>query len=109
MDNVCVYGKQNKKFLIALIVPNLKELKKLIDNGNSNSVEGLCSDPVVIDKVLRALRSAAGLSRVELPARIKLCTDDWLPDNGLVTPSFKIRRNVIEQHYRVDINRLFDS
>ena len=114
VDNICVYGNQNTNFLIALIIPNLKALQKLIENGHKRngkekSLKDYCSDPLVSAKVYEKVCSATNLSRVELPTKIKLCGEEWLPDNGLVTASFKLKRKAIEQFYRRDIKRMLKT
>lgn len=114
MDNVCVYGNSFHINVIALIVPNRKALNKLAQElgKESMSFPQLCQDEDVISSVKRSLADhglRSGLQRVELPSQIKLCFEDWLPDNGLVTASFKVRRKQIEEFYKQDIVRLYTS
>lgn len=39
--------------------------------------------------------------------QIKLCTEEWVPDSGLVTAAFKIRRKQIQQFYQADIDDMY--
>lgn len=79
---------------------------------DSFSFPQLCQDEDVIAAVKHVLTDhgmKSGLQRVELPSQIKLCSEDWLPDNGLVTASLKVRRKQIEEFYKQDIVRLYTS
>ena len=39
--------------------------------------------------------------------QIKLCTEEWHPDSGLVTAAFKIRRKQIQTFYQADIDDMY--
>jgi long-chain acyl-CoA synthetase len=114
VDNVCVYGNSFHTSVIALIVPNRKALTALAADMNKGSLTfaEICQDEDVIAAVRTALADhglKSGLQRVELPSQIKLCSEEWLPDNGLVTASFKVRRRQIEDFYKQDIIRMYTS
>ncbi|KAH9376088.1 hypothetical protein HPB48_012291 [Haemaphysalis longicornis] len=47
--------------------------------------------------------------KAELPRKIKLCSEMWMPDSGLVTVTMKIRRKPIESFYQKDIDALYGS
>jgi len=47
------------------------------------------------------------LEKFELPQKVKLVTEVWTPDTGLVTEAFKLRRKNIETHYHKDIMRMY--
>jgi len=47
------------------------------------------------------------LEKFELPQKMKLVTEVWTPDTGLVTEAFKLRRKNIESHYQKDIMRMY--
>ena len=114
VDNVCVYGDSFHMSVIALIVPNRKALAKLAQELSKEGLSfvELCQDAQVIKAVRTALVEhglKSGLLRVELPSDIKLCSEEWLPDNGLVTASFKVRRRQIEEFYKQDIIRMYTN
>lgn len=80
-------------------------------NKESLSFSDLCVDSDVTSFVKKALAehgSKSGLQRVEIPGEIKLCDEIWLPDNGLVTASFKVRRKQIQEFYKQDIIKLYN-
>ena len=47
------------------------------------------------------------LEKFELPQKVKLVTEVWTPDTGLVTEAFKLRRKNIESRYHKDIMRMY--
>lgn len=49
------------------------------------------------------------LLKFEIPAAVKLCTEVWSPDMGLVTAAFKLKRKDIQDRYQHEINRMYAS
>jgi len=47
------------------------------------------------------------LEKYELPQKVKLVSEVWTPDTGLVTEAFKLRRKNIETRYLKDIMRMY--
>lgn len=47
------------------------------------------------------------LSKFEIPAAIKLVKEEWLPETGLITTSFKLKRKDIQEYYKDDIQKLY--
>ncbi|CAG2163056.1 unnamed protein product [Oppiella nova] len=109
VDNVCVYGNSGKDYLIALIIPNAKQLQQLANKLSKShmSFPELCADTHINDSVLKSIQSIARnskLSKTEIPNKIKLCSEEWLPDNNLVTSALKLKRKNIQEFYQNDIN-----
>lgn len=61
---------------------------------------------IFLDK-LTAFAKANGLRRYEIPRDVILVDDDWTPESGLVTASFKLKRKNIEQYYSDAIGKAF--
>jgi long-chain acyl-CoA synthetase len=49
------------------------------------------------------------LEKFETPAAVKLCSEVWSPDMGLVTAAFKLKRKDIQDRYQHEINRMYAS
>jgi long-chain acyl-CoA synthetase len=132
IDNICVYGDSTKEFCVALVVPNQQQLKDLaLKKGiGALSFEELCQSPEVERVVIGELndhgkkseyrgRRGRGwsltvgrlgkLEKFELPAAVKLVTEVWSPDMGLVTAAFKLKRKDIQERYKHEINRMYAS
>lgn len=69
----------------------------MIDNLN---VKNLIKSE--IDKVNQELSKAENVVRFELLA------DEWTQDNGLLTPTLKVKRNKISKKYAGLIQKMFD-
>ncbi|XP_054161476.1 long-chain-fatty-acid--CoA ligase 4-like [Oppia nitens] len=121
VDNVCVYGDSRHDYLIALISPNQLSIRELAaqlvaaDNNDVNNIEkfsDLCQNKKLVDYVCRELRlycqSTGRLHKMEIPSKIMLCSDEWTPANGLVTPALKIRRKSIQIFYQQFIDKLYE-
>lgn len=63
-----------------------------------------CSGPRMVP--LQAGRDGH-LEKFEMPAKIKLTTEPWLPESGLVTASFKVKREAIKKAYAQDLKALY--
>jgi len=112
VDNICVYGDSFKSYLVALVAPNPKSLKKLAESlgKKSTNMRELCEDKTITKRVSDAVieyAKSAGLQKTEIPTKYKLCHEEWLPDAGLVTAAMKIRRKNIQIFYQKDINNLY--
>ncbi|KAI7692668.1 Long chain acyl-CoA synthetase 9, partial [Sarcoptes scabiei] len=114
IDNICVIGDSFHDHLIALVVPNIKTIKVLAESLGKGHLQfkEICADlditKAVTDKIVQMARKQ-GLNKMEIPAKIHLCSEEWLPDSGLVTAALKIRRQNIHDYYKSEIRNLYGS
>ncbi|RVE46716.1 hypothetical protein evm_008636 [Chilo suppressalis] len=114
VENICVYGDSSKTYTVALLVPHPARLAELAAREGLPELdfEKLCKSPQIEKAVLKELADHAkkcGLEKFEVPLAIKLCTEVWSPDMGLVTAAFKIKRKDIQERYKEDIKRMYAS
>ncbi|XP_069684265.1 fatty acid CoA ligase Acsl3-like isoform X1 [Periplaneta americana] len=114
VENICVYGDPTKQYTVALVVPNPAHLMALGSKlGLSNlNFEQLCVNQTVEKAVLQEIGEhgkKCKLEKFEVPAAVKLCTEVWSPDMGLVTAAFKLKRKDIQDRYQHEINRMYAS
>ncbi|XP_060803093.1 long-chain-fatty-acid--CoA ligase 4 isoform X3 [Amyelois transitella] len=114
VENICVYGDSSKTYTVALVVPNPAHLAELARRAGlpDAEFEALCHNTAMEKAVVKELADHAkkcGLERFEVPAAVKLCTEVWSPDMGLVTAAFKIKRKDIQERYKDDIKRMYAS
>ncbi|CAG9854670.1 unnamed protein product [Phyllotreta striolata] len=112
IDNICVYADSTKSYCVALIVANQENLIKLASErlNKSGSFEELCDDPEVIKALLKAITehgTKVKLQRFEIPEKIKLVKDVWVPETGLVTATFKLKRKEIQKYYADVLQELY--
>ena len=72
------------------------------------SAAELADEPLVIDEVRRALGVAnSHLSRIEQFKRFTILPAEWSPESEELTPTLKLRRRVIEDKYRPQIEAMY--
>ena len=77
-----------------------KDWKKFVDDEKFNGK--------ILEKVQDTCKDN-GVDDFEIPQRIKIVTDSWTPDSGLVNDALKLKRKAIEEKYKADIERLYDD
>lgn len=116
IDNVCLYADSNNNFIIAFVCCFKERLQSLCKNldieEGSLSFKEMCSDPEVQAEVTKAIVEhgiKAGLPKKLLPSKVKLCTEAWTPESGLVTSDMTPIRREIAQYYSRDLNRMYGN
>lgn len=112
VDNICIHANSSQNSCIALVVPSQKHLTELAKKigVTGKEFEELCNDEKVQAEVLKALDEVgrkAKLEKFEVPAKLKLCTEVWMPDTGLVTDAYKLKRKNIEEKYKPSLQRMY--
>ena len=111
MDNICVIG--NDAYFVALVVPNRKSLESLAKRLCLHKLltfSELCYDSVVVETIYKSIIETGlenNLHRRELPLKIRLCDEEWSPDNGLLTAALKLKRPIIAAKYKLAIDIMF--
>lgn len=72
----------------------------------SSQIEYLTASLVLTLKSLFLLQPAK-LERFEIPKKIRLSSEPWTPETGLVTDAFKLKRKELKTHYQDDIERMY--
>ncbi|RWS24448.1 long chain fatty acid CoA ligase-like protein [Leptotrombidium deliense] len=114
VENICIYGDSRHTYVVALIVPNPKAIHNLAKEYAKEdlTLAELCRDPQINEAILASIvehGKRAKLNKMEIPAKVKLCAEEWSPDSGLVTAALKLRRKNIQDHYKLDISKLYTS
>ncbi|UMM41877.1 hypothetical protein L5515_017942 [Caenorhabditis briggsae] len=111
VDNICVYGDSDKSFLVALVVPNQKNLTQMAEKQgvDTSDFEKVCEDKKVVEALQKELASyvSSKLQRVEIPQKIFICHEPWTPASGLLTEALKLKRKNIEKAFRKELDQLY--
>ena len=70
----------------------------------------MCDDKDVTGAALREIVNHGKkfrLEKFEIPGALTLVDDMWLPETGLVTAAFKLKRKPIQTKYQPDIDRMY--
>lgn len=109
IEQVIVIG-ENEKFASALISPNFPLLHKWCTHQKilfKNNKE-LIQMPAVINKIRKEVDEInKTLGAHERISRIKLVSEEWTPVTGELSPTLKLRRNIITAKYQHLIDDIY--
>jgi len=99
-----------RKFPSLLIVPNFEQLESWAKRGNLlwTHRSQLIAMPTVQAKMNEeVMGELKGLAHFEAPKKIALLEHDFSIENGEMTPTQKVKRRVVDQHYKPLIDSLY--
>jgi long-chain acyl-CoA synthetase len=100
-----------RPYPVLLVVPNFTNLGRWARATGVGAAEPreLVRDARVQQKMEEEVfRRLEGLARYETPKKIALLFDEFSIERGELTPTLKVRRRVVEAHYRSVIDALYD-
>jgi long-chain acyl-CoA synthetase len=109
VSQVVVVGN-NRKFISALVVPNLEMLKSYAElkGIKYTSVDELLNNPRTVDLIQRQIeKSAPDLAKYERIKKVALLGKEMTVESGELTPTLKPRRSIIEKKHAEVINKLY--
>lgn len=101
IEQVMVVG-EGEKMPAALIQPNFEFLEEWAEKHQINyeHVEALITDQRVIDRIQQEVsRANENFAKWEKIKQFRLTRDAWTVDDGLLTPTMKLKRSVIKARY----------
>jgi long-chain acyl-CoA synthetase len=109
INQALIYG-DNRLYNVALLIPNLEQLKKFaIEQGISDTTETLLNHPKVLELYRQELdHYSKSLKGYEIPKKFALNLEEWTAQNGMMTPSYKLKRRVIVQKNKSLLDSLYD-
>jgi long-chain acyl-CoA synthetase len=99
-----------RKFPIVLVVPNWDQLERYahLKNLDWTTRAGLLATPVIQAKMEKeVLGQLTELARYETPKKVSLLEHDFSVERGELTPTFKVKRRVIDKAYQRVIDALY--
>lgn len=109
ISNALVIG-DSRKFISALVVPNFEKLEEYAKQNNI-SFEDHC-DLVKNEEIVRFIqeqvdRSVPNLASYEKVKKIALLDKEFEIEKGEITPTLKVKRNIVEEKYRGVIDAMY--
>jgi long-chain acyl-CoA synthetase len=109
IDQIMTVG-EGEKFASALISPNFEALNKWckkngVDTSDKNA---LIKDPKVVahyNSIIKEINPR--LEKDEQINRHKLVAEEWTPETGELSPTLKLKRKVLMEKYKSDIQQIF--
>ena len=99
-----------RKFAAVIISPNFAALEEW---ARENEIKFASRAELVANPKVQALYEGivegvnGNLARFERLKRVLLVPDEFTPDNGVLTPTMKLKRRVIEERYKRQIDEMY--
>ena len=99
---------ENKPYLTALLVVNRNEWEKLAASLNLKAEDpGSLSNPAAQGAAMQRVKAASrGFPRYARIRAVYLTLDPWRIENGLLTPTLKLKRGEIQKRFADQIAEL---
>src|SRR5262249_36191429 len=104
-----VYGDK-RPHLVGVLVPNAEWLKGWASSqGKSADLAQIAGDPALNAAIGEALKRVnSGLSQIERVRSFIIPPEPFTTDNGMMTPTLKIRRHKIKAAYGQKLEALYE-
>jgi len=116
VSQIFVYGDPLREFLVAIVEPDQKELRKVWDavhpGGEEPTVKQMCEDAEVKKKVMEMFNEAhkkSGMTGINRVHDIHFDPEGFNTENGVMTPTNKLAREVAKKYYADVIKKMYDS
>ena len=108
INQVMIYGL-NQTHNVALIVVDMEALSQFAkENSLSEKGSALLDHASVRELYTNEIRSQSNnFKSFELIQNFTLLDEEWTIDNGLLTPTLKLKRSVVEDHFKNAIASLY--
>lgn len=110
ITQIMIYGDSLKNCAVAIIVPDEASMKSWA-TANGKSVEDVFADQAEYQKVvLESINNVAKekkFSSLEKPKEIYLTSEPFTVENDILTPTFKMKRNVGKKVYQQQIDEMY--
>ncbi|MDP7171899.1 MAG: AMP-binding protein, partial [SAR324 cluster bacterium] len=108
IDQVMLYGF-NRPHNVALIVAAMPAVEQYAEGlGISGSAESMLNEPRIRELFKEQLkRYGKDFKGFEHPQNFALLSEEWGIDNGLLTPTLKLKREVVEEQFKTQIEELY--
>lgn len=109
IENMVVVG-ENRKFAAAIISPDFEFLKGWCQRHDVEytTPEEIVKNEVIVKRFARVVDEYNQLfGETEKVKKFELAPESWTMKNGLITPTLKVKRHVVQVYYKEMIERLF--
>ena len=109
VEDICLVGNQ-RRFISALVIPNFEMVKTfLVEKGIEINEPKIIVENNDVIKLFESefSRLQESLASYETVKKFILLADPLTIEKGELTPSLKIKRNVVEKNYKDQIDALY--
>ncbi len=108
ISNVMVYG-MNQNFNVAVVIPDMESLGAwAAEKGLPTDLKSL-ADNADVKQLLQAEidELSAEFKQYEKVRKFAIGDEDFTPENGMLTPTLKLKRRIVLKHYQPIIDALY--
>ena len=105
----CIVVGDGQPFIAALVTLDLEALPTWAQtNGKATDLATLVEDPDLIAEIQAAVDDAnKAVSKAESIRKFRILGDSWTEEGGQLTPSLKLKRNVVMRELQDEIEALY--
>jgi len=111
VSQIFVYGSSYKNHLVAIIVPDEEILLPFAKHNNiPGDTTALSNNPIIKRTIyadLAIVGSHAKVKGFEKIKNIHISPTPWTTETGELTPTMKMKRNILQQKYEQVIEQLY--
>ena len=111
IEEVCLVG-DGRKFIAAVVVPEFTSLERWARKRGIEASDraALAAHPEVGELIMEEIRARqGGYATYEQVKKCVVLPEPFSLERGELTPSLKVRRRVVEEHFRAQIERLYKA
>lgn len=108
INQAMIYGL-NREYNVALIVADMEIVKQFADEKRlTGSDVELLQLPEIREQFKKQIEShSTSFKNFERIENFNLLDEEWSTDNGMLTPTMKVKRSVIEEKFKENIVSLY--
>lgn len=110
INSIIVCG-ENRQYPVALILPDFSCLKTWCASHKVpyTSDQEIIKDPTVLARIKKEIKKLnSDFADYEQVKRFQLVSEEWTPQNGLLSPTLKVKRKAVQAKYADEIEKLFN-
>ncbi|SEP39057.1 long-chain fatty acid--CoA ligase [Nitrosovibrio sp. Nv6] len=109
-DQVMVIG-EGRSYLSALVVLNSGNWENMagqynLDRDWRRLVRDHSLEEILLERIARQIKEFPGYAKIY---RVGLAKEPWTIENHMLTPTLKLRRRHVLNHYRAEVERLYEG
>lgn len=114
VDNIMLHADPFHSYCVALVVASQHMVEDWASKQGIPFTDfaDLCEKAETKKELLASIQKEAKRARLqkfEIPIKIKVLSEPWTPESGLVTAAFKIKREIIRKAFSEELSKLYAS
>ncbi|XP_006818257.1 long-chain-fatty-acid--CoA ligase 1-like [Saccoglossus kowalevskii] len=110
---IFVHGDSLQRYLVAVVTPDPENISSWArSKGLTGTLDDFCDNKVIKDAILKdivQLGKSSGLKGFEQVKDIYLSSEPFSIENGLMTPTFKMKRPELRKRFAQKIEEMYDN